>query len=278
MQNLLKILLRYSNFLVFIILEVAAFLLFSYNNAYPRSSILSTANEFVAWQNEQITGVKNYFRLRSVNEELAAENAALRNQICSMDSAENAALRNQICSMDSAQNRDAIHYESAKVVQMTTDQLHNYLTINRGSIDGIQRGQGVRNAEGVVGIVRTVGQNYSVVLPIINTQMNLSCRFTKNDYLGTLKWDGKDNRFALLADVASHMVVNQGDTIVTSGLSPVFPEGIPVGIVESSVLKEGESYYRIRVRLSTNFKRLKYVEVVHNAAQDELEELTNGLD
>ena len=263
MQNLLKILLRYSNFLVFIILEVAAFLLFSYNNAYPRSSILSTANEFVAWQNEQITGVKNYFRLRSVNEELAAENAALRNQICSMDS---------------AQNRDAIHYESAKVVQMTTDQLHNYLTINRGSIDGIQRGQGVRNADGVVGIVRTVGQNYSVVLPIINTQMNLSCRFTKNDYLGTLKWDGKDNRFALLADVASHMVVNQGDTIVTSGLSPVFPEGIPVGIVESSILKEGESYYRIRVRLHTNFKRLKYVEVVQNAHQAELEQLEDGLD
>lgn len=263
MQNLLKILLRYSNFLVFILLEVAAFLLFSYNNAYPRSSILSTANSIVAWQNEQIAEIKNYFRLRSVNEELAAENAALRNQIYSMDS---------------ATNREAIHYESAKVVQMTTDQLHNYLTINRGSVDGIQRGQGIRNAEGVVGIVRTVGKNYSVVLPVINTHTNLSCRFTKNDYIGTLQWNGKDYRFAQLADVSSHMVVNPGDTIVTSGLSPVFPEGIPVGIVESSVLKEGESYHRIRVRLHTNFKRLKYVEVVQNANQKELEELENGMD
>ena len=263
MQNLLKILLRYSNFLVFIVLEVAAFLLFSYNNAYPRSSILSTANSIVAWQNEQIAEIKNYFRLRSVNEELAAENAALRNQIYSMDS---------------ATNREAIHYESAKVVQMTTDQLHNYLTINRGSVDGIQRGQGIRNAEGVVGIVRTVGKNYSVVLPVINTHTNLSCRFTKNDYIGTLQWNGKDYRFAQLADVSSHMVVNPGDTIVTSGLSPVFPEGIPVGIVESSVLKEGESYHRIRVRLHTNFKRLKYVEVVQNANQKELEELENGMD
>ena len=74
------------------------------------------------------------------------------------------------------------------------------------------------------------------------------------------------------------MVVNTGDTIVTSGLSPVFPEGIPVGIVENSILKEGDSYYTIRVRLNTNFKRLKYVEVVQNAAQDELEELENGMD
>lgn len=263
MQNLLKILLRYSNFLVFIALEVAAFLLINFNNAYPRSSILSTANNMIAWQYERISEIRGYFGLRSQNERLAAENAMLRNQICSMDS---------------ARNNDRIHYQHAKVVQMTTDQLHNYLTINRGSKDSIQVGQGVRNEEGVVGIVRTVGRNYSVVLPIIHTQTNLSCRFTKNGYIGTLQWDGKDNRFAQLADVATHMVVNPGDTIVTSGLSPVFPEGIPVGIVESSVLKEGESYHRIHVRLHTNFKRLKYVEVVQNANQKELEELTDGLD
>ena len=263
MQTLLKILLRYSNFLVFIALEVAAFLLLYYNNAYPRSSMLSTANDVVAWQNEQINEVRGYFNLHRQNEQLAAENVALRNQICSMDTAKNAS---------------AIHYMSAKVVQMTTDRLHNYLTISLGSNDGIVRGQGVRNEEGAVGFVRTVGPNYSVVLPLINTHTHLSCRFAKNDYIATLQWDGKDSRFAQLADVAAHMVVNAGDTIVTSGLSPVFPEGIPVGIVENSVLKEGDSYYTIRVRLNTNFKRLRYVEVVQNAHQQELEELQHGLD
>ena len=263
MQTLIKILLRYSNFLVFIALEVAAFFLISRNNAAPRSGMLSTANDVVAWQNAQISEITGYFSLRTQNEKLAEENAALRNAICSMDS---------------AKNGSAYQYMSAKVVQMTTDQLHNYLTINRGSKDGIVREQGVRNEEGVVGIVRTVGRNYSVVLPIINTQSNLSCRFAKNDYLGTLKWDGKDSRYAQLTDVSSHMIVNPGDTIITSGLGAVFPEGIPVGIVESSILKEGESYHTIRVRLNTDFKRLKYVEVVKNTDQNELEGLTHGLD
>lgn len=263
MQTLLKILLRYSNFLVFIALEVAAFMLISLNNAYPRSSILSTANNFIAWQHAQISEIRGYFSLRSQNEQLAEENTELRNQLSSMNSAEWNA---------------SIQYRNAKVVQMTTDRLHNYLTINRGSKDGILREQGVRNEEGVVGIVMTVGRNYSVVLPLINTNTHLSCRFAKNDYIGTLQWDGKDNRFALLTDVAAHMVVNPGDTIVTSGLTPVFPEGIPVGIVESCILKEGDSYHTIRVRLHTNFKRLKYVEVVQNADQNELEELTDGLD
>ena len=263
MQSLLKILLRYSNFLVFLALEVAAFLLIHLNNAYPRSSLLSTANNVVAWQHEQISEISGYFSLRTQNEQLAQENAELRNRLSSMDS---------------AKVEDAMHYSAAKVVHLTTDKLHNYITINRGSKDGIVKGQGVLNGDGVVGIVRTVGRNYSVVLPIINTHTNLSCRFAKNDYIGTLQWDGKDCRFAQLADVAAHMVVNNGDTIVTSGLSPVFPEGVPVGIVESSVLKEGDSYYTIQVRLHTNFKRLKYVEVVQNPNQMELEELTDGMD
>ena len=263
MQNLLKILLRYSNFLVFIVLEVAAFLLIGFNNPYPHSSLLSTANDAVAWQHETVSEINGYFSLRHQNELLAQENAALRNELSAIDSTEHGA---------------ALHYTSAKVVQMTTDELHNYLTINRGSKDGIRRGQGVRNGDGVVGIVRTVGRNYSVVLPIINTRTNLSCRFAKNDYIGTLQWDGKDCRFAMLTDVAAHMVVNQGDTIITSGLSPVFPEGIPVGIVENSILKEGDSYHTIRVRLYTNFKRLKYVEVIQNADQNELEDLMHGLD
>lgn len=263
MQTLIKILLRYSNFLVFIALEVAAFMLVFQNNAAPRSSMLSTANSVIAWQNEQVSAVVAYFSLRAQNEQLAAENVALRNQLAAIDS-----LRPE----------GAIRYATAKVVQMTTDQLHNYLTIDKGSKDGIVRGQGVRNSDGVVGIICTVGPHYSVVLPIIHTQTQISCRFTKNDYIGILQWNGEDNRFASLTDVGAHMMVNPGDTIVTSGLSPVFPEGIPVGIVENSYLKQGDSYHTIKIRLNTNFKRLKYVEVVQNAHQAQMEELMHGLD
>ena len=263
MQNLLKILQRYSNFLVFLILEVVAFLLIMLSSAAPRSHIITTANAFVAWQYEQISEMRGYFGLRAANEQLAQENAALRDQLYALESGENGSV---------------YHHIPARVVQMTTDEMHNYLTIDRGGKDHVVCGQGVRNAEGVVGIVRSVGPHYSVVLPIINTHTNLSCRFKKNDYVGVLKWDGKDTRYALLTDVSAHMVVNAGDTIVTSGLSPVFPEGIPVGIVENSTLHEGDSYHTICVRLSTNFKRLKHVEVVENSALNELEEIRNGVD
>lgn len=275
MQNLLKILLRYGNFLVFIFLEVAAFLLIFRNNVYPRSSILSTANQIIAWQNEQLSEIKSYFILKEQNEVLATENANLRSQLSHLQQCVDDSLMRETMRMS---NFHAPTYLPAKVVQMTTQKNNNFFTINVGKRENIHKGQGVINDEGVVGIIQTVGKKYSVVMPIINTHANISCRFTKNDYIANLQWDGMDYRFASLTEVTSHLVVNKGDTIVTSGLSPIFPAGIPVGVVENSVLQEGASYYTITVRLNTNFKRLKYVEVIYNENQTELEELTNGMD
>ena len=259
MQNLLKIIARYSNFLVFILLEVVAFLLIAYNSAYPRSSILSTANRLVAWQYETIDEIGSYLHLKQVNQSLAEENAQLRN----------------LLETDTAYKAE---YASAKVVQMTFDRLHNYITINRGEQDGLYPGVGVRNEDGAVGIVRTVGEHYSIVQPIINTESRLSCRFSKNDYICTLEWDGHNYQLARLADVATHMNVQAGDTIVTSGLSPAFPEGVPVGIVQDCYLNKGASYFTIHVKLNTDFRRLKYVTTIGNNNRTELEDLYDGLD
>ena len=280
MQTLLKFILRYGNFLLFILLEVAAFMLVGWSNAYPRSSVLSTANRFVAWQYEVVSEVTGYFGLKGVNERLAAENAALRSQL------ENSGLweesdadTTKILSTNSKSpfkgdlEGPRIIYREGKVVQMTMNGMRNYLTVNRGEEDSVYEGMGVRNDEGAVGIVATVGKHYAVVLPIINIETHLSCRFLKNDYIGTLQWDGRDTRFAELADVATHLEVNIGDTIVTSGLSTSFPAGIPVGVVEDCRLDEGASYYTVRVRLATDFRRLRYIEVIDNEDVEEIQGL-----
>ena len=301
MQTLLKFILRYGNFLLFILLEVAAFMLVGWSNAYPRSSVLTTANRFVAWTYEVVSEVTGYFGLKGVNERLAAENAALRSQLensgqmsgyvpmCRGYQAQGGAVsrphQNGQCVIvgeDSAMvrpgdrtsmMREQVVYREGKVVQMTMNGMRNYLTVNRGEEDGVYEGMGVRNEEGAVGIVATVGKHYAVVLPIINIETHLSCRFLKNDYIGTLQWDGRDTRFAELADVATHLEVNIGDTIVTSGLSTSFPAGIPVGVVEDCRLDEGASYYTVRVRLSTDFRRLRYIEMIDNEDMEEIQGL-----
>ena len=306
MQTLLKFILRYGNFLLFLLLEVAAFLLVVWSNAYPRSSALSTANRLVAWQYEMVAEVTGYFGLKGVNERLAAENALLRSQLensgqmsgcvpmCrgylaqggatsiphqSGQWAESDADSTKILSTNNKSpfkgdlEGPRIIYREGKVVQMTMNGMRNYLTINRGEEDCVYEGMGVRNEEGAVGIVATVGKHYAVVLPLINIETHLSCRFLKNDYIGTLQWDGRDTRFAELADVATHLEVNVGDTIVTSGLSTSFPAGVPVGVVEECRLEEGASYYTVRVRLATDFRRLRYIEVIDNEDVEEIQGL-----
>ena len=251
-----------------------------WSNAYPRSSALSTANRLVAWQYEMVAEVTGYFGLKGVNERLAAENAALRSRIENNGQwEESVADSTKILSTNSKSpfkgdlEGPRIIYREGKVVQMTLNGMRNYLTINRGEEDGVYEGMGVRNEEGTVGIVATVGKHYSVVLPLINIETRLSCRFLKNDYIGTLQWDGRDTRFADLADVATHLEVNIGDTIVTSGLSTSFPAGVPVGVVEECRLEEGASYYTVRVRLATDFRRLRHIEVIDNEDVEEIQGL-----
>ena len=274
MQSLLKFIQRYSNFRVFLALEVVAFLLLTSYNEYPKSSALSTANSIAAFNYKVANDITSYFHLRSENEVLVQENAELRNRLTE--------LQNQL--EDSVERNSYtyahldLQYIPAKVVYANTNRNHNYLTINKGERDGVYCGMGVRNQQGVVGIVKTVGNRFSVVIPIVHTASHTSAKFAKNGYYGTINWDGGDYRYAQLADIASHLAVAEGDTIVTSGLSAVFPEDIPIAIVDKAELKEGDSYYTIRVRLMTDFRKLDYVQLIDNKNHQEQTTINDALD
>lgn len=254
MESLLKFIGKHSNFLIFLILEVVAFLLISNYNTYPQSKILSSSNAFLAWQDERISNVMDYFSLRSDNAQLMEENVRLRAALHGLDTTD----------VMAAYTHSSITYIPAKVIRFTRNGMRNYLTINKGSLDNITVGMGVRDNQGTVGVVCTVNEHYSVVLPIIHVDAQLSCRFLKNDYLAILRWQGGDLAYASLQDVSSHVPVCVSDTLVTSGLTSSFPEGIPVGKVENVMLQQGDSYYTIRVKLNTDFHKIKYVEVINN--------------
>lgn len=279
MRNLLQFLTRYSNFLICIILEVVAFILIVTTHHYQQSAVWSSANRVVAGIQDINTTIGDYFHLRSENEELAAENAMLRSM-----------LAEQANEMERAVERDSqyvyahldMEYMPAKVIGMSTNKQHNYLTINKGTRDGIAVDMGVICRDGVVGIVSAVSERYALVVPLIHTQMNLSCELKKNGYAGGTQWNGRNYRHVQMTDISRHVAVNEGDTVVTSGLTPVFPEGIMIGVVEKTELGDGDNYHRTTLRLSTDYRALKYVQVIHNRASGlnrnaESETLWSGL-
>lgn len=277
MQNLLQLIHKFSNFIVFILLEVAAFMLIVYNSAYPKSTVLSTCNSIVAWHYEVENNIVSYFHLKEANEQLQQENAMLRNQIVLYaNERERYKESENVYRYANLQHR----FIPAKVIQMNMGGMKNYMTINKGERDGIQAEMGVIGPIGIVGIVSTVGQHFSLVIPV-TTSLNfgVSCRLQKNSKLGTLKWDGKDEKHALLTEVESSVDVQPGDIILTSGLSTTFPENLPVGVVEKAYIKDGDAMWTINVLLYTDFSKLSYVQVIdNNIANTELEQLKREMD
>jgi len=265
MRNLLQFILKHSNFLLLLLLEVAALLLLIHSHPYQRSTTLTASNMVVAHINEQLAAATDYLALRAQNESLMEENARLMAQLQELNN------RLEPYREDSMTDYQYAHlqtqYIPAKVVDLTTGYPHNHLTLNKGLRDGVSEGMGVMGNHGAVGIVSAVNKEYAEVVPIIHTQADISCRIKRNGQIGFTHWDGTDYRYVQLKDIARHIDIAQGDSIVTSGLTGIFPEGILVGIVDRVSLEETDSYYNVRVRLSTDFRQLGYVMVLADSAQ-----------
>ncbi len=245
---------------------------------YQKSIFLSSSNAVVATLYNWTNSVGEFFKLRNANNQLSSENTDLKNQIIDLQNKLNAFKPSLTDSLNfELSPENEYRFISAKVINNSTDKFQNYLTLNKGSKDGIKPDMGVVSSEGVVGIIKSVSPHFSVVIPILNPKIQISCKFKRTDYTGSLVWNGEDYRYANLVDIARHVDIRLGDTIVTSGFTRTFPEGIPVGIVEDYNIKESDAYYNIKVKLAVNFRTLTYVNVINYLnyqEQKQLEEKT----
>jgi rod shape-determining protein MreC len=168
-------------------------------------------------------------------------------------------------------------YLPARVINNSVSRQYNIMTINKGQKHGIVADMAVISENGVAGIIAESSENFSTILPVINRNFRLSAKIERNNYFGIIEWDGRDPDIVNLREIPNHVEVFPGDTIVTSGYSAIFPEGIKVGVVESHEFREG-NFYEIKVRLSTNFRQLQHVNTIisiYREEQQELEEATN---
>ena len=268
MKNLLRFILQNHVLILFLVLEIFSFvLIFNYNN-YQKVKFLNTSSRFTGRVYDSYSKAENYFRLPSVNRELAAENARLRELL-----GINPGIIRIPDSLLQKGNDEHLRYAyiSARIISNSVNQQQNYLTLDKGSEDGIRPDMGIISAGGVAGIITNVSPSYSTGLSLLNTRWNVSAKLSKNNYFGSLVWDGKNYREALLNEIPFHVDVALGDTIVTSGFSSFFPEGITLGTVESFAKPGGDSFYTIRVKLSVDFKSLSYVEVIENNKKAEID-------
>jgi len=217
-----------------------------------------------------MSNIRDYFSLHQENRKLAEENSMLYNNLKSSYSINNL---NEGKKEDSLAQRKYF-YQSTRVINNTVNKQYNYITLDMGSEAGIEPDMAVISTDGIVGVVKSVSTNYSSVLSLLNLDFTVSAKIKKNGYFGPLTWSGSSSYYATLVDIPHHVKISEGDTIITSGFGGVFPEGYLIGTINDFRLKGG-NYYEIKVRLSNDFRKLNYVQVIRNYAKTEIDSLEN---
>lgn len=270
MRNLLDFLVKYSYWFLFFVLEAVSFVLLFQFNSYQGSVWFSSANAIAGKLYETTSAVESYFQLSKINTELTQRNLYLEQRLCKLekeksDSVADSTMENSLL-LKSLQPYRLI---PAQVVNMKWGRKDNLLTIDKGEADGIKKDMGVVCGTGVVGIVYLTSAHYSIVIPVLNSQSNISCVIQGRGYFGYLHWTGGDISEAYVDDVPRHAHFKLYENVVTSGYSSVFPAGIMVGKILHVYNSADQMSYRLRVKLSTDFGRLRDVCVVDNTALSE---------
>ncbi len=272
MNNLFQFLYKHLHWVVFIVLEIICFvLLFSYNS-FQGSVYLSTANQVTARLLNGKDRITTYFGLADKNRVLAEQNVLLQQRVMELEMLTAQHRLDSLSEVEAVKRvyRAGYRITPAQIIDKSVNKMDNYFTIDRGTADGVAPDMGVMGVDGVVGIVYKCTEHYSLVMPLLNGNSSISCKVYGNNNFGYLQWEGGDPRYAMLYDLPRYADVGVGDTIVTSGNSSFFPEGVMVGRVEETYPTVDGLYMTLKVRLSTPFSKLEHAFVVSKMDAEEV--------
>ncbi len=262
-RALFQFLVKYQLVIFFIILEVLAFSLFINRHAYQRTRIFNSSNIIAGNILNSYRSITNYLYLKQSNEELVAENVRLYN------------LRQSplFRSTEKSQTDHRYQYIPAQVINNSVTNSRNFITLNKGRLDGVAEEMAVVSPTGAVGVVYAISDYYAVAISILNEKFRISAKIKRNDYFGSLHWNTLDARYADLEEIPGHVDVQLNDTLVTSGYSSIFPEGILIGFIQEIHQKPGSNFLNLKVKLAPNFQRLNHVYIIKNKDLFEIKQI-----
>ena len=265
MYSLLNFLKKYNNILLFLILEVLCIIMLVNNLPYQKRKLTKVGNAISGRFFKTKTNCTNYFSLKEENQLMVEHNALLMSQLYNSNS-DNSVL------IDSSSFE--FRFIPAKVIDNSIYNVNNYLLIDKGRKDGIEKDMGVICEKGVVGKVVNVTDNYASVISMLHPYTVVSARFTDNQHIANVTWGNRDYRFGTVNDIPLHLNLEKGDTLVTSGFSNIYPADIMIGTIEEMLESDSKDFNSAKIRFSTNFSTLRHVFVIENLNQAEIDSLT----
>ena len=230
MRKLIRFFLNHSSALVYLCYVTLGLVLLFRFNAYQQSVGFTSAGRIAGSVYSLSGAVTGYFGLQRTNNELLAQNGKLQDELAVLRDA--VARAQAVDTLRAAAAGSPENSVIAKVINNSVSRRNNYITLDKGKADGIAPEMGLADQNGVVGVVAAVSPQYAVALSLLNSNLRISCKIKRTGHIGSLSWRGEDVRYAGLDDLAEYIEVNAGDTVVTSGYSAAFPEGLIVGFFE----------------------------------------------
>ena len=259
MHNLLRFIKLNQFLLLFILIEGFSIYLLIQNNTYQASQTIEFSTKYTSAIYNYANYFSDYIGLKETNDYLTIENAKLYTL-----------LQNNEQSFDSTILPDKkFNYLAAKVINNSVKKRNNFITLNKGSKNGIKHGMGVITDQGVIGIIHSVSKKFSLVISLLHKKSAIGIFLKKNRHTGILTWQGFNYRIATISDLPVHIPINVGDTIITNSYSNIYPEEIYIGTISNFKKNNDDGFYTINVELFEDFNNLRYVYVIHSQESEE---------
>ncbi len=271
MRNIFLFIRRFSNFLLFLVLQIIAITFLVRYNKSHEAAFMGVAGEVTGKINQRYTNVNNYFGLKETNDALVKENIHLRNLLKENYQSPDTTQRFVIDSIrvDSLLRIQKFKYYDAPVAGNFISAQNNYITIHRGANQGVKKDWGVISAQGIVGRVVNVGPNFSVVMSALHRQFSVNAMLKKGGERGSVYWDGESPLFLYLKDIPKSAQVQKGDTVLTSTVSDIYPPGIMVGTIAEIINEKSSNFYKLKLKTATAFSNIQYVTVIEDLQKEE---------
>ena len=266
MHNLIYLFVRFRGLITFGVLEVLCMYLVVNFNKKQNAIFINSSNTISGVLYERADQIAEFWNMSAVSDSLAEENARLKAEL------RNARFVETIL-QDSARNEETSQrytFIAADIINNSVNKHSNSITINRGAKHGVKLRAGVFDDRGIVGIVRNVGHRFSSVMSILHKESRITAAIRRNNYFGSLTWNGTNPKKVTLGDIPKHAQLVKGDTIQTSGYSTIFPAGIMIGVIDTFWLEPGSNFYIIDVLLSNDLSKSKYVYIVNDLMREEV--------
>ncbi len=270
MQQIINFILRNKTFLLFLLLLSTSLFLTFQSHSYHKSKFINSANFLTGGIYESVNNVGEYFNLKTENAILLEENNKLK-AIIFNSKKDN--LKEEY--LDSITFNSSYKLATALVYKNSYSATNNYLTINKGKRDSIKQDFGVITSKGIVGIIDNTSKKYARVMSVLNTNIRVNAQLKKTNHFGTLSWNGKSPEYVQLIDLPKQAPVTVGDTIITGGLSTIFPKGIPIGVISAFKIDDTENYFEIDIKLFNDMTNVGHVYIIENLDAEEISTLNN---